>query len=132
MGSAAAHGHDSHGAHHGPKHYIKLYVILLVLLIVSIVGPEFGIKILTLITAFGIALVKAYMVAAYFMHLNTEKRYIHYMLYTMLLFMGIFFAGVCVDVMRPKGENWENVASQAIIKADEERMKSGAKHAPEH
>lgn len=127
MGSAAAHSHDGHGAHHGPKHYVKLYFILLGLLIVSIIGPEFGIKILTLITAFGIALVKAYMVAAYFMHLNTEKRYIHYMLYTMLLFMAIFFAGVCVDVMRPKGENWENVSALEIIKIDEERMKSGVK-----
>jgi caa(3)-type oxidase subunit IV len=126
---AAGHSHStSHqGSHHGPKYYVKMWGILLVLLIISIVGPEFGIPLLTLITAFGIALVKAYMVAAYFMHLNTEKRYIHYMLYTMLLFIALFFAGVCVDVMRTKGENWENKAAISIIEADNERMNSGVK-----
>lgn len=131
MGTAAGHDHSHHGAHHGPKYYIKMYGILLVLLIISIIGPEFGIKILTLITAFGIALVKAYMVAAHFMHLKGEKPYIHYMLYAMLLFMLLFFTGVSVDVMRPKGENWENISAQEIIKADEERMQSGVK-AEEH
>jgi caa(3)-type oxidase subunit IV len=130
---AAGHSHStSHqGSHHGPQYYVKMWGILLVLLIISVIGPELGIPLLTLITAFGIALVKAYMVAAYFMHLNTEKRYIHYMLYTMLLFMAIFFAGVCVDVMRPKGEHWENKAALSIIEADKERMSSGVK-AKEH
>jgi caa(3)-type oxidase subunit IV len=112
-------------SHHGPMYYVKLWAILLVLLIISIIGPEFGIQILTLITAFGIALVKAYMVAAYFMHLNTEKRIIHYMLYMMLLIMAIFFAGICVDVMRTQGENWENTSAKTIIDQDHERMSSG-------
>jgi hypothetical protein len=44
----------------------------------------FGNKILTLITAFGIAIVKALIVAAFFMHLNVEKKYIWYVLLTML------------------------------------------------
>ena len=47
--------------------------ILLGLLIVSVVGPMAGIRALTLVTAFGIALVKAYMVAKNFMHLDVEK-----------------------------------------------------------
>ena len=123
--STAAH------SHHGPSHYVKLWAILLVLLIISILGPEFGIKLLTLITAFGIALIKAYMVAAHFMHLNTEKRFIHYMLYTMLLFMVIFFAGVCVDVMRTKGENWENTSALTVIEQDHVESGSG-EHAKEH
>ena len=128
MGTAQHSHQGSHqGSHHGPQYYVKMWAILLVLLIVSIIGPEFGIPLLTLITAFGIALIKAYMVAAYFMHLSTEKRYIHYMLYTMLLFMAIFFAGVCVDVMRPKGENWENQAALTIIEEDRVRMSSGVK-----
>lgn len=118
-------------SHHGPKYYVKLWAILLVLLIISILGPEFGIKILTLITAFGIALIKAYMVAAHFMHLNTEKKIIHYMLYTMLLFMGLFFAGVCVDVMRTEGENWQNVSALKIIQEQHEKAGSG-EHTKEH
>ena len=65
---------EHHDDHHPPKYYVKIWVILLVLLTVSIVGPMFGIKWLTLITAFGIALVKAGMVCAYFMHLNIERK----------------------------------------------------------
>jgi len=38
----------------------------------------FGIKVVTLITAFGIALVKAYLVAKNFMHINVERRFIPY------------------------------------------------------
>ena len=61
------------GAHAHPN-YVKIWVLLLVLLVVSIIGPELGIPWLTLLTAFGIALVKTYYVAAYFMHLNFEKK----------------------------------------------------------
>jgi len=109
---------------HGQAHYVKIWAVLLVLLIVSILGPvlaphlEFGFLkawMITLMTAFGIAIVKAYLVAANFMHLNIEKKYISYMLATMLMFMLLFFAGTAPDVMKHKGQNWENVAAEAEI-----------------
>ena len=71
---ASAHAHD--GAPH--TNYVKIWAILLVLLFVSVIGPEFGIRIVTLITAFGIAIVKAWMVAKYFMHLNIERTWVAY------------------------------------------------------
>jgi caa(3)-type oxidase subunit IV len=95
-----------------------------VLLILSILGPivaphaEFGFLqawMITIMTAFGIAVVKAYLVAANFMHLNIEKKYISYLLGTMLMLMLLFFAGTAPDVMKHKGENWENVAAEAEI-----------------
>ena len=88
------------------SYYIKIWGILLVLLVISICGPMLEIKVVTLITAFGIAIVKAWIVANYFMHLNVEKRYISYMLLTMLVFMGVFFFGTAPDVMRDSGSNW--------------------------
>ena len=109
---------------HGQAHYVKIWAILLVLLIVSILGPifapylEFGFMkawMWTILTAFGIAIVKAYLVAANFMHLNIEKKNISYMLATMLMFMLLFFAGTAPDVMKHKGQNWENVAVEAEI-----------------
>ena len=90
--------------------YVKIWAILLCLLVVSVLGPFLGIKIVTLFTAFGIALVKAYLVAKNFMHLNLEPRYVVYLLTTMLVFMLLFFAGVAPDVMQDEGSNWVKTA----------------------
>ena len=90
-------------AGHGPNHYVKIWAYLLVLLVISVLGPELEIKIVTLITAFGIAVVKAYMVAKYFMHVNIERKYVHYILVTGISFMLIFYFGVAPDVMRHNG-----------------------------
>ena len=86
--------------------YVKIWLILLALLVVSILGPFLEIKVVTLITAFGIAIVKAYLVAKNFMHLNIEPRYVVYLLLTMLVFMLLLFAGVAPDVMQQEGTNW--------------------------
>jgi caa(3)-type oxidase subunit IV len=85
---------------------VKIWAILLVLLLVSIVGPFAEIRALTLITAFGVAVVKAIIVATEFMHLRFEKKYMIHMLLTMLLLMGVFFFGVAPDVMTGGGQNW--------------------------
>ncbi len=99
MAEATAH-HDVH------PNYVKIWAILLGLLIVSVVGPMFGIKAVTLFTAFGIALIKAYLVAKNFMHVNLEPRFIVYLMSTMLIFMLLLFAGVAPDVMKFDGTNW--------------------------
>ena len=101
---------DSEEHHdHSPGRYIKIWAILLVLLGVSILGPLVGIKWLTLITAFGIAIVKAGMVCAYFMHLNIEKKVAWYLLTATLLLLLVFFTGVAPDVMKPTGQNWRQL-----------------------
>jgi caa(3)-type oxidase subunit IV len=108
--------HDSE--RHGPSHYIKLYFILLGLFAISVAGPfvaEFlpegaGRVWLVLITAFGIAFVKAYLVVAKFMHLDIEKPIARWLLGTALMFMVLFFAGVSPDVMKGEGTNWVKTA----------------------
>jgi len=89
--------------------YFAIYGILLALFAMSVLGPLFGVWWLTLITAFGVAVVKATMVAAYFMHLNVERRYIWYVLLIMLGFMLVLFAGVAPDVLARGGQNWQHV-----------------------
>ncbi len=86
--------------------YVKVWAILLVLLAISVAGPMFGHKAVTLVTAFGIAVVKAVMVARNFMHINLARRYVTYLMMTMLVFMLLFFAGVSPDVMKLAGHNW--------------------------
>ena len=123
--------HEGHGAahagpHHGPRYYVISWAILLVLLCVSIVGPMLGIKIVTLITAFGIAIVKAWMVAARFMHLNIEKKYVTLLLMTMIGALLIFWFAVAPDVMKHEGTNWENVS------AKEHKESTAGEHGAEH
>lgn len=136
---------QDHADDHGQAHYVKIWAILLVLLIISILGPivaphaEFAFLkawMITLMTAFGIAVVKAYLVAANFMHLNIEKKYITYLLSTMLMLMLLFFAGTAPDVMKHKGQNWENVAAEAEIEraleVQAEEAPGGEHHDAEH
>ena len=109
---------EAHAEHdeHSPAHYGKIAVILIGLAFVSYVGPMLGIKSLTLITAFGIALIKAYLVIKHFMHLTIEKVYVKSMLLTAVVFMFLFFAGTSADVMNHRGRNWENVGAQSEVK----------------
>lgn len=122
------HGHDGHGpghAHAGPhfpvSHYKKIYVWLIVLFFISAIGPEVSRRIFgegnlalafTLFTAFGIAFVKAYLVASNFMHLNIEKKIATMIITVALAFMLIFFFAVAPDVMKHEGERWVNVAAK--------------------
>jgi caa(3)-type oxidase subunit IV len=108
--------------HHETSFYVKIWAILLGLLVVSIVGPMAEIQWLTLVTAFGIACVKAYMVAVNFMHINLAPRYITYLVTTTLVFMLLFFAGSAPDVMKDQGTNWKKpawIAAEAAYEAGE-------------
>ena len=98
-----------HAAHSEAHHvnYVRVWQILLVLLVISVLGPMIGIKIVTMITAFGIAVVKAYLVAKNFMHLNVQPRFVVYLLGTTLVFMLLFYACASPDVMKHAGDNWE-------------------------
>jgi caa(3)-type oxidase subunit IV len=109
----AGHG----GAHSGGHHpdYKKIYLTLLGLLVVSVVGPFFGILWLTLLTAFGIAVVKAALVVQNFMHLKWERRLMKWMLATSLVLMALLVAGVSSDVLNHEGRNWENLAAMAAV-----------------
>lgn len=112
-GQGAAHGASQGGGHH--PDYRKIYLTLLALLVVSVVGPFFGILWLTLVTAFGIAVVKAGLVVQNFMHLKWEKRLMKWMLATSLVLMALFVAGVSSDVLNHEGRNWENLAAMAAV-----------------
>lgn len=118
-----AEGHDGGDDHHvhPPSYYVKTWAILCGLLVVSIVGPMFEIRVVTLLTAFGVAAWKAFLVAKNFMHLGVEKRYVTYLLVTAVAFMVLMYMGVAPDVMKHEGHQWENVAAkQAIERALQE------------
>jgi caa(3)-type oxidase subunit IV len=115
-------------AHASPMGYVKIWAILLFLLVLSILGPMLGNPVLTMITAFGIAFVKALMVAAFFMHLNVEKKIVWYILSAMILMVTLFFFATAPDVMKSVGQHWKNSAALELIEkhAGEKPTHAGA------
>jgi caa(3)-type oxidase subunit IV len=97
------------------RYYRKIYFTLVILLVVSVLGPFFGIVWVTLITAFGIAFVKATLVAQNFMQLKWERRLIRWMLTASLVLMALFVAGVAPDIMEHEGQLWVNEAAMAAV-----------------
>ena len=102
----AQHAHAD--APHHETSYVAIWGVLCALLVVSVLGPMVvGVRFLTLITVFGIAIIKAYMVCRYFMHLNIEKKWVAYILGFMLALMLVFFGGVAPDVLEHDGLQWQ-------------------------
>ncbi|MCC7073361.1 MAG: cytochrome C oxidase subunit IV family protein [Deltaproteobacteria bacterium] len=113
--AAIEHGHAADEHIHPPSFYVKIWGILTVLFAISVAGPMLGIKLVTILTAFGIAIVKAYLVCAHFMHLNIQKRWVVYLELGVLAMVLLFWFGVAPDVMQHQGQNWENVAAKQAV-----------------
>ncbi len=127
---------------HSHPSYFKIYLLLLVLFVISVAGPEvahlIGFEdgtvsrlIFVLITAFGIALVKAYYVLAYFMHLKFEKIYAPYILLSMVALLFVFFFGTATDSMKHEGHHWEKIYVEPEVAAGEGHGDHGDAHATE-
>jgi caa(3)-type oxidase subunit IV len=112
-------GHAGAGHAHEPRDYIRIWALLCVLLVVSVIGPTLEIRVVTLITAFGVAIVKAYLVAKHFMHLGIEKRWVAYILLAMLAFMLVYFGGVAPDVLKQTGHQWDKTYTEPASAAGE-------------
>ncbi len=97
------------------NHYVKVYIVLLVLLAVSIVGPTMGILFVTLVTAFGVAAIKAWLVIKHFMHLTIERVVPKLFLAASVLLLALFWGGVAPDVQRHEGRMWVNDAARAAV-----------------
>ena len=124
----------AHAVSHGPhRNYVKIWATLTVLLVLSIAGPFLGIRVVTLIAAFGIALVKAYLVAKNFMHLDIERPIVHWMLAAMLVLMVLLYAGVAPDVQKSAGDHWrKNAGFHYLSTAGQGEAASENGHGSEH
>ena len=122
------HAHTEHSHEDHSDHYKAVFKLLLIFFAISFVGPliaDFAVEkmgiphiigfVFTMITAFGVAFLKARLVIVHFMHLPQEKPYVSYILQTTLVLIAIFIAGVMVDVLAHEGQNWTNDAAKAIV-----------------
>ena len=105
----------AHAESHHPN-YVKVWAMLVGLLVISVTGPMLGIRVVTLVAAFGVALVKAYLVAKNFMHLDVQKPIVHWALGLALIFMVLLYAGVAPDVQKDRGEGWVKTAGFHYMK----------------
>src|SRR6202158_2565420 len=102
-------------AHVHHPNYVKIWAILVLLLIVRVLGSMSHMREIVLVAAFGVAVVKACLVAKNFMHVTVEKRFVPYLLLVCLAFMVILFAGVAPDVMKHAGLNWSKDAAKHAV-----------------
>ena len=93
-------------AQHEHPNYVLIWYWLLALLAISVAGPMLEIPALTIITAFGIAVVKSFLVAANFMHLKFERKIIWFLLIMSICLLGVFFFGTAPDLMMTEGDQW--------------------------
>lgn len=99
--SAAAHGHDDHGAHHvSPlSTYFAVYGALLVLTVVTVLvsyaelPPAQSVP-----AAIAVASVKATLVGAWFMHLKYDARFNVFIFLASIWFMAVFFVFTFFDL----------------------------------
>ena len=88
--------HTQHDSHHDIAKHVKVYILVFVALLVGTVVTvglnylHFESIRLTIAIALFVAIIKATLVACYFMHLISEKK----MIYIILAFTAFFFAGL--------------------------------------
>ena len=90
----------SHEPHVLPlKVYFTVFGILLFLTLLTVAVSHLGLPpIPSLIVALGVALIKASLVAGYFMHLKYDNRFYSFILVTALFFIGLFFFFLLSDL----------------------------------
>lgn len=106
---------------HSVEHYFKIWAVVLALFVISVTVAQISDnRPLVLMTAFGIAIVQAFLVASYFMHLNEEHSYVLYLLLSMVLVLMTFYVGSIEDVGHTLGLNWVASDSQQLIEQHKE------------
>jgi caa(3)-type oxidase subunit IV len=135
--SAHAQSHDSGHGHGHERHYVQVWGILLVLLVISVAGPFVGDALkmhwITLITAFGIAVVKAYIVAKNFMHLDIEKPIVHFILAAGVALMVLLYGALAPDIQKSEGQHWKKDAGfHHSFTTSKPHHEGGTEHGEQH
>ncbi|HSA59148.1 MAG TPA: cytochrome C oxidase subunit IV family protein [bacterium] len=84
--------------------YVAIWVVLLIALFVSVALGSMGNVVLATALIFGIATFKAYLVAAYYMGLKWEARYVTAILLVGIAFMLILYFGLTPDIRHGYGK----------------------------
>ncbi len=85
--------------YHGHPNYLLVYLILVAILGISLLAGYLGAKLLAVVLIFGLAVVKAGLVLANFMHVKFEPKIIWGIIGFAVLCMFFFYFGVFPDIV---------------------------------
>jgi cytochrome c oxidase subunit 4 len=85
------------GEHH--PNYVAIWGVLVAALLVSVLMAYMKLPVVTVVLIFSVALVKAYLVASYYMHLKAEPFFVALILVTGLACLYILFFGLVPDIV---------------------------------
>ncbi len=118
-GTPAAHAeHDDHAGHHvhavSPLILIGVFSALMVLTIITVAVTkiDFGYQ-ANLIVALAIAVIKAFLVVAYFMHLRYDSLFYTAIVGISIVFIGVFIITTTLDT----DQNQKNITATPIAPA---------------
>ena len=90
---------ESHRDH--TARYVAIWGVLVAALLVSLLLGGMNIPVVTVVLIFSVAIAKAYMVMAYFMHIKGAPIFVTMILASGALCLYLFFFGTLTDVVYP-------------------------------
>ena len=133
--------HDQGSGGHGHGHvaslfdYIKIFGALLVLTVITVGVSYAGLGKASIYVAMGVAVVKAFLVAAFFMHLKYDEKFNVLVFVSALLFLSIFFVIVATDLgyrgdVNPEEDTFVLQHEDAAKAKEQKRLDAEAKLHP--
>jgi cytochrome c oxidase subunit 4 len=88
-------------ARHSHPNYVAIWGVLVAALVVSILMGEMQLPVVTAVLIFSVAIAKAFLVAAYYMHLRFEPAFVVAIVVTGLACLYVLFVGLVPDLVFP-------------------------------
>jgi cytochrome c oxidase subunit 4 len=92
-----AHGNDTSQHHVEFSTYIKIFSTLIFLTFLTVATSRMDFGPLNAFIAFGIATIKALLVASFFMHLKFDDKMNRYIIISAFFFLGVFYFFCALD-----------------------------------
>jgi caa(3)-type oxidase subunit IV len=80
---------------------VAIWGVLVAALVVSILLGEMNLPVVAAVLIFSVAIAKAYIVAAYYMHLRSEPFFVVIIIVTGLACLYVLFVGLVPDIVYP-------------------------------
>lgn len=84
--------------------YVGIWIALVVLFVLSVGAGFLGETRIAITGIFALAIIKAFLVISYYMHLRFEARWMRILMLSVLVLVGILFVGLVPDILYVYGD----------------------------